>query len=71
MNNKKMQKVSPQNFTRHDAHPFEPSDESSETCTFCGAPKARILHHPTRVRAAVAVRECANASQRKQAAGEN
>ena len=42
---------------RYDAHAFEGDDEATQdsSCAFCSYPKASILHHPSRVRAAAAV----------------
>jgi hypothetical protein len=42
-------------LSKHDGHPFQPSDRAS-ACVRCGEPPAHILHHPTRIRAACALR---------------
>jgi hypothetical protein len=41
-------------LTRHDGHPFE--RDAGDACTLCGESEAHILHHPTRIRAACALR---------------
>lgn len=45
----------PAPFSRHDGHPFDPSRGGS-ACALCGESLAHILHHPTRIRAACALR---------------
>jgi hypothetical protein len=35
--------------------PFQGDAETGGDCEFYGAPKKRIIHHPTRIRAAKAV----------------
>jgi hypothetical protein len=43
-----------QQLSRHDGHPFAPGAGAS--CSLCGESSAHILHHPTRIRAACALR---------------
>ena len=45
----------PPNATTH--IPFQGDAEAAGDCEFYGAPKKRIIHHPTRIRAAKAVRD--------------
>ena len=42
-------------LTKHDGHPFAPG-ASRASCALCGEGAAHILHHPTRIRAACALR---------------
>jgi hypothetical protein len=42
-------------LSKHDGHPFEASDAGT-ACALCGELATHILHHPTRVRAACALR---------------
>lgn len=42
-------------LSKHDGHPFEPRAGADE-CALCGEGPAHILHHPTRIRAACALR---------------
>ena len=42
-------------LTKHDGHPFVARGDSA-ACVLCGEPVAHILHHPTRIRAACALR---------------
>jgi hypothetical protein len=42
-------------LSRHDGHPFEGA-AGDERCALCGERPAHILHHPTRIRAACALR---------------
>lgn len=41
-------------LSKHDGHPFEAS--RSGACGLCGESAEHILHHPTRIRAACALR---------------
>lgn len=41
-------------LSRHDGHPFEVG--AGDLCALCGEAAAHILHHPTRIRAACALR---------------
>lgn len=43
--------------TPFDAHAFEGDDHapSHSSCAFCSYPRASILHHPSRIRAAQAM----------------
>jgi hypothetical protein len=43
-------------LTKHDAHPFEARRDAPDRCAVCGEHPRHILHHPTRVRAARALR---------------
>lgn len=43
-------------LTKHDAHPLEPRRDAPEHCALCGEHRRHILHHPTRIRAARALR---------------
>ncbi|MBM4385821.1 MAG: hypothetical protein FJ091_20940 [Deltaproteobacteria bacterium] len=42
-------------LTKHDGHPFSPCADV-DACELCGESAAHILHHPTRIRAACALR---------------
>jgi len=42
-------------LSKHDGHPFAPGD-AGRACALCGESPAHILHHPTRIRAACALR---------------
>jgi hypothetical protein len=48
-------RAAPAPLSRHDGHPFEPSRPGGG-CALCGESLAHILHHPTRIRAACALR---------------
>jgi hypothetical protein len=41
-------------LSRHDGHPFDAG--AGDVCALCGEGAAHILHHPTRIRAACALR---------------
>ena len=43
----------PGRLSKHDGHPFA---GAGGACSFCGEGRAHILHHPTRIRAACALR---------------
>jgi hypothetical protein len=43
-------------LSKHDGHPFAASEADASRCTACGEGRAHILHHPTRIRAACALR---------------
>jgi hypothetical protein len=45
----------PDALSKHDGHPFA-STPPSAACALCGESPAHILHHPTRIRAACALR---------------
>jgi len=45
----------PAQLSKYDGHPFEPNREAAR-CALCGENAAHILHHPTRIRAACALR---------------
>lgn len=48
---------SPSTNSRFDAHPFEgPEDATKDAiCPFCQYPRASILHHPSRIKATMAI----------------
>ena len=48
-------RAAPLPLSRHDGHPFDPRRGGS-ACALCGESLAHILHHPTRIRAACALR---------------
>ncbi len=52
-------------LTRHDAHAFQPDskDQESKVCEVCGDHAMRVIHHPTRVRAALEVLAAAEAAE--------
>ena len=43
-------------LTKHDAHPFQGPPDGDEPCRLCGESRSQIRHHPTRIRAACALR---------------
>ena len=42
-------------LSKHDGHPFQ-REREEDACVRCGESAAHILHHPTRIRAACALR---------------
>jgi hypothetical protein len=47
----------PSPITRFDAHTFEgPADSPrDEICSFCEFPRSSIIHHPSRIKATMAI----------------
>jgi hypothetical protein len=43
-------------LSKYDGHPFRATGSSPSRCAACGEGPAHILHHPTRIRAACALR---------------
>ena len=60
-------------LTKYDAHAFQPDpkDQEIQVCEVCGEKSVRVIHHPTRVRAALELLEAVDEAEAEAEAERN